>query len=224
MWWPAAPTCPESSSRLDTVAEGEDILLGLSAAWLRSVRLLFKNEVVAEAIALVSIVSGAAVAVLVPFVSARLERTRLTQQSRDARMDELRGLLDEALRHLYLAGTVLYEINEERPRELPRPDWSAERLKKLGQRLTEQADVVMQDGLRISLRTPPSAAIYGEYRVAVDAILWYELEYRHFVESERRDQEKPPEAPWHEVSAAIGKFMTEVRTFAGVVDAPVMLR
>jgi hypothetical protein len=183
-----------------------------------------KNGEVAEAIALVSIVSGAAVAVLVPFVNARLERARLTQQSRDARVDELRGLLDDALQHLYVSGTILYEINEERPRGLPRPDWSDKRLGQLGQRLTEQTDVVQQDGLRISLRTPPSAAIYAAHREALDAMLRYEVQYRHFAESGLRDQEKPPEAPLHEVSVAAEKLVTEVRAFAGVVDAPVMMR
>jgi hypothetical protein len=199
-------------------------LLGLLRPWLRSVRLLFKNEEVAEAIALVSIVSGAAVAVLVPFVNARLERSRLTQQSRVIRVDELRGLLDEALQHLYVLGTILYEVNEERPRELPRPDWSEKRLGQLGQRLTAQTDVVMQDGLRISLRTPQGAAIYAAHQEAVDAMLRYELQYRHFIESELRDQEKPPEAPLHEVSVAVEKLVTEVRAFAGVVDAPVLMR
>jgi hypothetical protein len=173
---------------------------------------------VAEAIAIVSIVSGAAVAVLVPFVNARLERARLTQQSRDARVDELRGLLDEALQHLYVLGTILYEINEERPRELPRPEWSEKRLQALGQRLTDQTDIVMKDGLRISLRTPQGAAIYAAHREAVDAMLQYEFQYRHFLESELRDQEEPPAAPVHEVSVALEKVVTEVRAFAGVVD------
>jgi hypothetical protein len=179
---------------------------------------------VAETIALVSIVSGAAVAILVPFVNARLEGARLIQQRRDVRMDELRGMLDEALQHLYVAFTILYEIDEESRREPPRPDWSETRLEKLGQRLTEQADVVMHDSLRISLRTPPSAAIYDAHREALNPILHYELDYRHFVESERRAQEPPPGSPQQEVNAAMGKLLEEVRAFAGVVDAPLMMR
>jgi hypothetical protein len=43
-----------------------------------------------ELLAIVSIVSGAAVAITVPFINARLERSRLEQQSRDARVEELR--------------------------------------------------------------------------------------------------------------------------------------
>jgi hypothetical protein len=66
----------------------------------------------AEAVAIVSIVSGAAVAVLVPFISARLERTRLVQQSRDARFEELRGIFDDALQTLYVGWTIFYEIQE----------------------------------------------------------------------------------------------------------------
>jgi hypothetical protein len=179
---------------------------------------------VAEAIAIVSIVSGAAVAVLVPFVNARLERSRLMEKKRDVRVDELRGLLDDALQHLYVAGTILYEIQEEAARELPRPDWSEKRLLQLGEQLTEQSDVVNQDALRIRLRTPEGAAIFAAYQEAVSAILLYEVHYRGFTESELRDQEKPPPAPLSEVNFAAGKVVTAVRAFAGVVDAPLQVR
>lgn len=178
----------------------------------------------AEAIALVSVVSGAAVAILVPFIGARLERSRLVEQSRDVRLEELRGLLDDALQHLYLAGTILYEILEETARELPRPDWSEKRLLQLGQRLTEQTDVVNRDALRIKLRTPKDAAISAVHQNAVDAIALYEVHFRRFIESELREQEKPPPAPLQEVGIAAEKLVAEVHTFAGVVEAPVRLR
>lgn len=179
---------------------------------------------VAEAIALVSVVSGAAVAILVPFIGARLERSRLVQQSRDVRLDELRGLLDDAVQNLYLAGTILYEILEETDRELPRPDWSDKRLLRLGQQLTEQTDVVNQNALRIKLRTPKGAAISAVHQDAVDAIALYEVHFRQFIESELREQEKPPPAPLEEVGTAAEELVAEVRTFAGVVEAPVRLR
>jgi hypothetical protein len=67
----------------------------------------------AELIAVVSIIAGAAVAIIVPFIGARLERSRFVEQSRQARMNELRDILDVTLQHLYVAGTILYEIQDE---------------------------------------------------------------------------------------------------------------
>jgi hypothetical protein len=53
--------------------------------------------VAGEAIALVSVASGATVAVAVPYINARLERSKLRAQSHAARLDELRATLDEAV-------------------------------------------------------------------------------------------------------------------------------
>ena len=55
-----------------------------------------------SAIAIVSIVSGATVAIVVPVVSARLERNRLRWQARSARIDELRDVLDAGLQAMSL--------------------------------------------------------------------------------------------------------------------------
>jgi hypothetical protein len=85
-----------------------------------------------ELLAIVRIVSGAAVAITVPFINARLERSRLEQQSRDARAEELRALLDGAVQHLWKTWTILYEVSEEGRRDLPRPQWSDRRLRQLG--------------------------------------------------------------------------------------------
>jgi hypothetical protein len=65
-----------------------------------------------EAIALAGMLSGAAVAILVPFISARLEGNRMEQQGRDARLEELRVILDGAVQRLYDAWTVLYEVEQ----------------------------------------------------------------------------------------------------------------
>ncbi len=50
-----------------------------------------------EAISIVSIASGATVAVAVPYINARFERVRLRQQDHSLRLDELRQRLDDAM-------------------------------------------------------------------------------------------------------------------------------
>jgi hypothetical protein len=57
----------------------------------------------ADPVAIIGVVSGATVAVTVPFISATLERRRLRWQTETARMDELRGFaglakFDEVMR------------------------------------------------------------------------------------------------------------------------------
>jgi hypothetical protein len=49
-----------------------------------------------DLIAIVSVVSGAAVAITVPWITAMLERKRLREQVYEARIDELRTVLDQA--------------------------------------------------------------------------------------------------------------------------------
>lgn len=170
-----------------------------------------------------SIVSGAAVAVLVPFISARLERTRLVQQSRDARLEELRAILDEALQHLYVAATIFYEIHEWQ-NETPEPKWSESWMSRHVSQLTEQTDNVNQDGLRIRLRTPDNAAIAAAHAGAAQIVLAYELTFRHFCEREPSRREELPPAPWNEMGVAISKVLEEIRKFAGVVPAPLQMR
>jgi hypothetical protein len=174
----------------------------------------------ADPVALVSIVSGATVAVAVPFINARLERSRIHHQSRDARMDELRALLDGAVRNLYDAWAIVYEVDQEARRMLPRPDWSDDRLRELAKKLTSQTDVVIHDGLRIGLRAAAGAAIADTQDRARTVVLEYELALRQFVESETMQQERPPEPPVNELSLAISAFMEAIREFVGVVEPP----
>jgi hypothetical protein len=173
---------------------------------------------VAEAIAIVSILSGAAVAVLVPFINARLERSRLAQQSQDARLEELRGILDAALQQLYVAFTIFYEIQEWQ-REPPRQEWESWISRHVSQ-LTEQVDKVNEQGLRIQLRTPEGAAVADAYSDAASHVLTYEVTLRHFFESEGRQPERVPPPPFVQATAAMERFLQEVRKFAGVVPAP----
>jgi hypothetical protein len=174
---------------------------------------------VTEAIAIVSIVSGAAVAVLVPFINSRLEHSRLVQQTQAARLDELRGILDTALQQLYSAATIFYEVQEQQT-QTPRPKLSARWISQRVSQLTEQVDRVNEQGLRIQLRTPEGAAIAATFRDAAKHVLGYEVELRHAFERGVRQPEQLPRAPFYEMGVAIGTFLEEVRKFAGVVPAP----
>ena len=57
---------------------------------------MVQTRPVADPIALVSVLSGAAVAISVPWITSTLERRRLREQVSEARVDELRAVLDLA--------------------------------------------------------------------------------------------------------------------------------
>lgn len=169
---------------------------------------LSNNEGVTEAIAIVSILSGAAVAIVVPFINARLERSRIEEQSRRVRLEELRGLLDQSVQHLYDAWGLLFDIEQEAQKAIR----STTALRKLDATLTKQADVIVQDGLRINIRTPPDASIVTAHREAQDLFARYEAEYRRSPEVKL-----PPPPPTTAMSQAIAGFMEEIHAFVGVV-------
>ena len=50
----------------------------------------------ADPVAIISVVSGAVVAISVPLITSGLERRRLHEQVGEARLDELGSVLDEA--------------------------------------------------------------------------------------------------------------------------------
>jgi AcrR family transcriptional regulator len=174
-------------------------------------------KVVADPVAIVSVVSGAAVAIGVPFINGQLERRRVEQKSRDARLEELRGLLDAAVQHLYKAWATMFDIEQEGQKELPGPDWDPKRLRQLGETLTAEVDEIVQDGLRVSLRTPSEARISAAHTEAQRIFLRYEAECRTYLQSGLIDQEKPPRAPTGEAAGATAAFVDEIRNFAGVV-------
>jgi hypothetical protein len=171
-------------------------------------------EAMTELLALVSIVSGAAVAIVVPFVNSRLERDRLAAQGSAARHEELRGLLDDAVQHLWTTWTVFFEVAEEGRRPSPSP----ERLRELAAQLAKQVDVIVADTLRVKLRTPHGIGIVEAHERAQAIVLEHELALRHYLDSEDVGAERPP-APITQLSEAMGEFMDEIRTFVGVVQA-----
>jgi type II secretory pathway pseudopilin PulG len=178
----------------------------------------------AEAIAIVSILAGAAVAIVVPFIGARLERSRLKEQGREARTAELQTVLEGAAQHLYEAWTILYEVDDEARRDLPRPKWSDQRLRKLAGRLTDHVDKLSLDSIRITVRRSKESPVSGAYYRAQRPIIAYELQLRQFSESERFDQEKPPPPPTTEVLHSLGAFLDTIREFADIVENPRPLR
>jgi hypothetical protein len=178
----------------------------------------------ANLIALVSVVSSAVVALVVgfgvPLISARLERQRLKQQSADLRLDELRQVLDSAVKHLFQGYNTLYLIQEERRKELDGPEWSPEKLHELGQELTEETHLCAEHGLRVDIRTPRETNLTKAQRAANRFFLDYEFHYRRYLDRDRLQQEKPPRPPDDEVFQAILKFQEEIRAFVGVVAPP----
>jgi hypothetical protein len=72
---------------------------------------------VTVALAIVSVVSGAAVAIVVPWITSALERRRLRQQVAESRIDELRAVLDEAAIALGRARSALptWEVLAQEP-------------------------------------------------------------------------------------------------------------
>ena len=62
------------------------------------------------AVAIVSVVAGASVAIAVPFINIRLEGRRLRHQTAEEQRKELRGLLDDAAVHLLEAVAAMVEV------------------------------------------------------------------------------------------------------------------
>jgi hypothetical protein len=150
----------------------------------------------------------------VPLINARFEQRRLRQQRLDARLSELREILDIAVQHLFKAYSILFDIREECRKPLSPP----ERLRALGNGLREEVDLLAGYGLRVRLRTPAGAAVAERQDEANRIFLRYEAEYRAYLEDRLLARgERPPPPPAEDAFAAITSLIREIRTFAGVV-------
>jgi hypothetical protein len=137
----------------------------------------------ANAVAIISVLSTAVVAVTVPFLNARLERGRLAWQSKQRQSDELRRLLDASMLRIQEARVVLWEILEvpfpggfprrtmDRFATVERSAFSEEQLSRiegLTNRYEEMFQEVTQDQTRINLRLGPDDSVtkthYGVMR------------------------------------------------------------
>jgi hypothetical protein len=175
---------------------------------------------VADPVAIIGIVSGATVALGVPFINYRFDERRMERQRRDARLSELRELLDDAVIHLFAGYNVLYLIGQERHKELRGAEWSQKRLRQLGEELRQEAILCGSLGLRVKLRTPRGAEVSQRQDAANRIFLDYEFAYRMYVEADLLDTEKPPDPPDREAFEAIRALIMEIRDFAGVVESP----
>ena len=125
----------------------------------------------ANAVAIISILSTAVVAIIIPFISARLERQRLRFQATQERFAELRTLLDQACQRLTEGQTVLARLiaerldkssHEERPEE----------------RITELAVEVFQDNTRLALRLGGGHSLHQAHTEAMSVLLRVEAQCR----------------------------------------------
>ena len=178
------------------------------------------SNLVALVSVVVSAAAGLAVGFGVPTITARREKERVKQQSLDARLDELRQVLDSAVTHLFEAYGILYLIHEERRKEPGAPEWSPKTLRELGERLTEESHLRAEHGLRVDIRTAKDSELAKAVRVANRFFLKYEVEFRRYLESDLLDEEKPPQPPANEAFEALLAFQEEIRAFVGVVAPP----
>lgn len=166
-------------------------------------------------VAVASVLSGAAVAIGVPFINARLENDRIEERGRTARFEELRGLLDTSLLHLYGAHTILYEVDVASRKGPGDPRWP-KRAAALRASMTKQADVLVKDGIRITLRVPAGDRIASAHQRAEQAFLNYEAAFRDYLDDGLVGRQRPPSTPISELDDASTQFTEATRRFVGV--------
>jgi hypothetical protein len=127
----------------------------------------------ANVVAIISVLSTAAVAIAVPFINARLERRRLAWQSKQAQLDDLRRLLDDANLRIQEATGVLWEILDvpfpqgpprtmDRLATMERSTFSEDELSRIGvlaDRYERTFQEITQDGTRLDLRLGPDDSV-----------------------------------------------------------------
>jgi hypothetical protein len=191
-------------------------LTGDAVQWTLAAVLLL-GAIGATVVALVSVVSSATVAIAVPFINSLLERRRLRQQSLNARLDEVRRLLDSAVQHLFKGYWVLFDIHEERRKDPGSSDWSPAKLRRLADRLTQETETCASHGIRMDLRMPSGSALTKRLREANRVFLAYEPRYRAYIDRNLVEKERPPEPPHGKAFDLIKALQDEIRRFAGVV-------
>jgi hypothetical protein len=170
----------------------------------------------ADTVAIISIVSGATVALGGHFINARLENQRIKQQVADARLQELGELLDGSVQHFWAAYRTLFTI-----REGPEPGdagWSPDKMRELGYDLEEHVTQVVADALRVGIRTPRNAEITTAHGDANRIIRVYEAKYREYLDYDLVDEKPPPPPPDEALFDAMGDFRQSIRKYVGVVE------
>jgi hypothetical protein len=170
----------------------------------------------ANVIAIVGIGAGALVAIVVQVMSARTEEARIRQQSADARVQELRDLLDGSVQQFWAAYRTLFAIRQAL--EPSYPEWSPELTREFGERLARHVDLVAGYGLRVGIRTPEGADVARAHTVADKIIRDYAAEYRAYVEYSLGDEQGPPPPPDEEFFKGLRELRQAIRDHVGVVE------
>jgi hypothetical protein len=169
----------------------------------RYVRVHSDTARVADPVAIISVVSGATVAVTVPFISARLEQHRLREQRTQERFAELRTLLDGAAERLIESQTIW-----SRMMAVAHKGASGE-LAELGERFTELAVEVFHDGTRLFLRLGEDHEVVTAHRDAQSCL--------HAAEGLWRTERKPPGMKENgKFGEATGRFLSGARRIVAV--------
>jgi hypothetical protein len=177
----------------------------------RYVRVLRETARVADPVAIISVVSGATVAVAVPLINARLEQNRLREQRTQERFAELRTVLDGAAERLIEGHTVW-----SRMMAVAHKGASGE-LADLGERFTEVAVEVFRDDTRLFLRL-------GESHEAVAAHQDAQLRL-HEAEGRWRTEQTPPGMKENtEFGEATSRFLSAAHRVVAVPTARVVIR
>jgi hypothetical protein len=127
-------------------------------------------EIVASSIAALSIIAGAAVAILAPLVSAKRDDARLERQLNAAQVDELRSVVEEAgtaLTHACEAARDMSLVS--RNASARREAFADKRTRMAAARLAVEANVN-----RIRIRVGPDDPLTVGYVEALDALVTLE--------------------------------------------------
>ncbi len=170
----------------------------------------------ADTVAIVSIVSGATVAIAVPFINAVLERQRLRWQGNQARLDDLRAIVDSTVGDMVRAHDLIWDIATEAGKhgddQAPDPE-----LRRLGGELTATYEAVKTLGTRIGVRLGAGddvvVAHLGVESILADA----EIAVSHAL---HQGEQIPTETLWssrNELGLAVGRFQASVRDLIGPI-------
>jgi hypothetical protein len=155
----------------------------------------------ANAVAIVSVVATSMVAILVPFINARLERRRLDHAGLQAREEDLRRLLDEAGVHLGAALAVLFDLA---PSTVRGPD-DKEQARRA---LPDKVDESVRDGIRLALRVRSEHPVSVSHKRAREVI--FKSEYGV------RPKREVTDGDVGEFTDAIKEFQEECRCLFGL--------
>ena len=124
----------------------------------------------ADTVAIVSVAATSAVAIAVPFISARLERQRLRHAAHQAQVDELRRLLDECAGHLTEALSLLWDLSL--------PEITDEKRAAARSALPAKVDQLVSDSVRLAMRLGDDHEIGDKHVTARDEFIRIEKDQR----------------------------------------------